>query len=158
MEPKFQHLPRLFQFSSEVKRRGSILLLALWAICFLSVLAVTLGLEVRQKVSLVGRLDERAKLRFISEAGIQKAIIYLRKNAAGAYYDSFRDTFVNNPTFFKDIDMAGGSFSVGGNFQNNLAGDVSFRYSLIDEKGKDQYQFCRSSHFGEVISGGFGVG
>lgn len=126
----------------EVKRRGSILILAMWAICFLSVLAVTLGLGVRQKVSLVQRLDERGRLRFISEMGIQKAIVEVRK-AAAKTYDSFGDTFANNSLVFKDVDMADSNLSVGYYFQDDLSGKVSFRYSLIDEEGKININFAK---------------
>jgi type II secretory pathway component PulK len=126
------------------------LILALWAICFLSVLAVILGVEVRQKVSLVARLDEMARLRFISEAGIQKTIVELRKHAWGAYYDSLSDTFTDNLSL-KDVDMADGSFSVGGYFQNDLAGDVSLRYSLIDEKGKININSASLSTLGKLF-------
>jgi len=143
MEMRLQNLPGLFQFPWASRRRGSILILALWAICFLSVLAIILGAEVRQKVSLAARLDEMAKLRFISEAGIQKAIVKVRKNAWGAAYDSFGDTFANNFLDFKDVNMGDGVFSIGYDFQDDLSGKVSFRYSLTDEKGKININFAK---------------
>ena len=51
--------------------RGSILVLALWSLCLLTAFAVITGYEVRQKIALVQRLDGRARLRLIGEAGVK---------------------------------------------------------------------------------------
>lgn len=91
---------------------------------------------------MAARLDERGRLRFMAEAGIQKAIVYIRKNAWGGLYDSFVDTFANNPSMFKDVAVAGGSFSVGDYFQGDLSGKEIFRYSLSDEKAKININFA----------------
>jgi type II secretory pathway component PulK len=141
MALRLQKLPEQFQSPLEVKRRGSILILALWAICFLSVLAVTLGVGVRQEVSLVQRLDERGRLRFISEMGVQKAIDEIKKTVA-KNYDSFGDTFANNFLVFNDVDMDKSDLSVGYDFLDDLSGKTSFRHSMIDEKGKININFA----------------
>jgi len=71
------YLRRVLSLSKD--RRSSILMLALWSLCILSVFAVILNYTVRQKVSLVRRLDSRDEVRLAAEAGVKKAIIYLKK-------------------------------------------------------------------------------
>ena len=65
---------------NRLNRHGAILILVLWAIGFLSVLALQMGMNIRQKMTLVQRLEERRQLHYIANAGIQKAIVLLRQN------------------------------------------------------------------------------
>ena len=44
---------------NRLNRHGAILILVLWAIGFLSVLALQMGMNIRQKMTLVQRLEER---------------------------------------------------------------------------------------------------
>ncbi|MFH0827385.1 MAG: hypothetical protein V1923_05860 [Candidatus Omnitrophota bacterium] len=71
---------RPFLFRSRTSdRRSSILMLALWSLCILSVFAVILNYTVRQKITFVRRLDSRDRAHLGAEAGVKKAIIYLKK-------------------------------------------------------------------------------
>jgi general secretion pathway protein K len=54
-------------------------MIALWSLCLLSSFAVIVGSEIRQKVTLVHRLDERDRLHFIAEAGATRAIFNLKE-------------------------------------------------------------------------------
>lgn len=130
--------------------KASILLLVLWSLSLLAVFSVVLGYGVRQKLSLVKRIDERERLHFIAEAGVKKALFELQKqNAQG--YNSLKDPISNDSVKFKDIHLEGGSFSVSYNFsrgsgipphseqvagKDERTGVLETRYGLSDEESK----------------------
>ena len=116
-------------------RRGSILIIAVWSICFLSTLAVILGLGVRQKLRLIQRLDERDRLHFIADAGVKRAIAELRKGKDNTF-DSFRDACANNPAVFQEIDIGGGKATVGYNLVDEPSGKQKVFYAPVDESRK----------------------
>ena len=115
--------------------RASILLLALWSLSLLTVFSVALGYGLRQKLSLVKRIDERERLRLIAEAGVRKALFELiRQETEGC--NSLKDPVSNDPELFKDAHLEGGSFSVSYNFMNEPEGVLETRYGLSDEESK----------------------
>ena len=118
-----------------LKGRGSILMLVLWSLCLLTAFAVILGYEVRQKASLIKRLDERDRCRFIAEAVAKKAISELKKEQVKSY-DSLNDKWSNNPAAFKDISVGGGTVDVSYNYTDTPSGNPEVRYGLVDEESK----------------------
>lgn len=77
-------------------------MLALWSLCILSVFAVILNYTVRQKISLVHRLDSRDRAHLAAEAGVKEAAIYLNKleEAAPKAYLALKDlTVLESKTF-----------------------------------------------------------
>ena len=115
--------------------KGSILLLVLWSLCLLGTFALILSYGVRQRLALVGRLDERDQLHFIAEAGVKKAIAQL-KNEESKTYDALKDGWSNNPGAFKDIELGEGRFSVTYNYLNEQSGFLETGYGLVDEESK----------------------
>lgn len=115
--------------------KGSILMLALWSLSLLAVFSVTLGYGVRQKLSLVKRIDERERLHLIAEAGVQKALFELKKQETEGY-NSLKDPISNDPAIFKDTYLEGGSSSVSYNFKDEHTGVLETRYGLSDEESK----------------------
>jgi general secretion pathway protein K len=112
-------------------RRGSIFVITLWTLLLLSSLALSLGVVVRQKVSLIARLSDRDNLYFITQAGINRAIAELRFEDLTPTYDSLSEGWANNPAIFKEVPMGIGSYTVG------VAGaEGSMRYGLVDEESK----------------------
>ena len=63
------------------KNAGTILILSLWSLGLLTVFSTQMGLNVRQKITLLSRLEARDKLYFLTESGIKKAIALLRADA-----------------------------------------------------------------------------
>ncbi|MDP2767637.1 MAG: hypothetical protein Q8O41_09350, partial [Candidatus Methanoperedens sp.] len=96
-------------FPAAAKRKGSILIVALWSLCLLSSFAVILNYQIRQELVLANRLEQRGKLRLIAEAGVAKAIMEL-KNDPEKTYHSLGDSWSNNPGAFKDIQVGDGEF------------------------------------------------
>lgn len=114
--------------------KGSVLVMALWALMLLTVFAVQLGVSVRQKITLARRLDERDQLFYIAEAGIKKAIAELRKIEELLEVNTQINLWKDNAESFKDIPVGEGSFSV----TCPAAGDDmdGQRYGLGDEGAK----------------------
>ena len=108
--------------------KGSVLALCLWVICFLSFLAVTLSYQVRQRLSLVKRLDERDKLHLLADAALKRSAAVIKKEPPDGY-DYLQEGWSDNPLIFKDVFASGGAFSVCYN-------DTITRYGLIDEERK----------------------
>ena len=83
-------------------RRGSLLILSLWALLFLSTLAVTLAFGARQKIQLALRLEHRVSLQSIAEAGAYRAIHEILRDPDVAF-DVFADSWATNSPAFRDV-------------------------------------------------------
>jgi len=114
---------------------GSVLLLALWSLCLLTVFAIYLGYSVRQKILLIDIINSRDSLHFIAEAGVKKAIAELNKKEPSEY-DALNEAWSNNPDIFKEINIGLGMFSVGYNYLDYQSGNQQTRYGLVDEERK----------------------
>lgn len=111
-------------------RKASVLILALWSICLLSVFAVILSYTIRQRISLVERLKELEELSLIAEAGIKKTIFYLLKTLPEETPSNARGIWGENPAFFKNMAIGEGICNIGYEMEKN------FYYGLIDEERK----------------------
>lgn len=120
-------------FKSKPCKKSSILIITLWSLCSLSVFAVILAYEVRQKITLVKRLDERSKLRLIAEAGIKAAISKLKKEEVKTY-DSLQDAWSNDISAFKDINLDAGRYNIC--YNNNGSAVIETRWGIVDEERK----------------------
>lgn len=110
-------------------------MLALWSLCLLSTFAVILGYGVRQKVMLASRLDDRAKLSLIAEAGIVRAITEVKRELPKSY-DAINDYWSINIDAFKDIPLGDGRFNVYNEYINDKSGLMEVRFGLVDEERK----------------------
>lgn len=131
---KSASLPGPLPYLSAGKFKGSILILTLWSICTLSVLAVALSYQVRQKIMLIKRLDERSSLRLIADAGLKTAIVELMKENL-KNYDALQDSWSNNPFVFKGININVGTCDI---CYNNYSGQAKekIKFGLVDEERK----------------------
>ena len=140
MALKFISLPRQLVSRSAVRsqgnREGSILIIALWSLCLLATFAVILGYEVRQKLTLIQRLDERDKLYLISEAGIKKAIVQIKKEKPENNF-TLNNPLSNNASLFKDMEIDDGKANICYNYY--IEGEPArweTRYGVSDEESK----------------------
>ncbi len=117
------------------RQKGSILIIALWSVCFLAVFAVYLGYGVRQKILLVQRLQERSKLSYAADAGIKKAIIMLQKSVSDSY-DTFNSLWSNDTASFKDISLGDCLYTVSYNYYDEARRVTVVRYGMVDEESK----------------------
>lgn len=89
------------------KQKGTILIMVLWAISFLTVLAVTISVGVRQQITLASRLEHRAVLRRAAESGISLAVGLVQNvlsQSADFYWDrTNKQQLMNNPSLLKQV-------------------------------------------------------
>jgi len=97
--------------------KGSILLITFWALSFLSFFALIMGVTARQKMALADRLNQRANLRVIASAGIEKAVSVLKRPDMDQETDSFKEPWT-------------------GGFENVNLGGAVFNVSIVDEERK----------------------
>lgn len=114
--------------------RGSILIIVLWTLFLLTTFAVELGVIVRQKMTLMNRLDTQDKLLFIAEAGVKKAIAELRKDDSMPEADALSEPWGNNDVNFRDIQVDGGAFNV--YYEEKTWRAVQRRFGVADEESK----------------------
>jgi type II secretory pathway component PulK len=96
----------------KTKLRGSILVMALWALSILSIFALLLGASVRQKLTLGDRLDTFDTLQSIAYSGVEQGRSLLKADV-DIGYDALTKEWARKSPSFKETKMAGGSFSLG---------------------------------------------
>lgn len=112
---------------------GSIFILAVWSLFFLSMLALAVNAYVRPQLDLAGRLKDRSAAYYLAKAGVEKAILEINRDVTSTY-DALKEPWSNNEEAFKQINLGDGSFSV---FNHPVGGpDYDSRYGLADEERK----------------------
>ena len=120
---------------SAVKKKASILIVALWSLCLLSAFAVILNYQIRQSLTLANRLDQRSRLRLIAQAGLARGITELKNDPEKAF-DYLGDTWNNSPGAFKDIEVGDGKFSLIYSYPDIKEGLMLTGYGCVDEESK----------------------
>lgn len=119
-----------------MNQKGSILILALWAVSLLAVMAVSIGAGVRQKLTLVNRLEQADEAHALAAAGVEKARSVLRVQDLTETYDKLTEDWASSKGFFKEVPLANGTFSVTRTFVNDKTGEKGTAYGLTDEQSK----------------------
>jgi len=118
--------------------KGSVLILSLWVLMLLTTFVTVIGLNVRQRITLASRLEERNRLHHITEAGVKLAIAFLRvdvkANPAGQSAESKAARF-NNPDLFARVELDEGLAFVGTESVDH-SGKTLLQYGLMDEERK----------------------
>lgn len=115
-------------------RKGSVFIVALWSLCLLTTFVVYSGLTVRQKLSFIDRLNKRDSMHFIGEAGVNSAILELRRKDVEDNYYALNEAWSNNPSSFKDRSVGVGSFTI--SYVCGEKNSQEARYGILDETGK----------------------
>ncbi len=122
------------------KKEGTILILAIWALGLLGFLTVSLGAQIRQKMTLVSRLEQRQDLYWLAKSGVAKAMYIFyeaHKNKAGTRTPPAvrRIQWMNNPAVFKDASRGPGSFELKyRSEEESAAGRARVLYGFTDEE------------------------
>jgi general secretion pathway protein K len=74
MESNLKRLPGPLASRSRIEQKASILIITLWSLFLLTAFTVILGYGVRQKITLLKRLEERARLRYLGDSNLKIAI------------------------------------------------------------------------------------
>ncbi len=123
-----------------LSRRGSLLVVTLWVLLILSIFAAAVGLAVRQRLQVVGRLETRQKLRDISEAGVKRALEVLGRKLKPVVFDALRESWSANERELANVPLANGFFSVVYDSPEGL------RYGMVDEERKINLNLVSSRH------------
>lgn len=124
-------------------KKGSVLILTLWILSFLTVFAVGLGRNVSGQLRLASHLQDRLKMYYLARAGIERAIGELQLSDETPHYDSLNERWSNNEEAFKDIPLNGGYITVSYQLKDELpesqgsqeSEGITF-YGLMDESSK----------------------
>ncbi len=118
-------------------QRGVILIYALWVLVFLTILAVGGAAGIRQKIIVLQKLDERARLAHLLDAGVKYTAVHIRQtlDATGfVYTPSVKADLHNNPEIFSRLFL--------GNDEAQCAytiydyGLPTVRFGVVDEERK----------------------
>ena len=115
-------------------KRGSILIIVLWALFFLSMLAVAVSAYIRPQLALAGKLKDRTKLYYLAKAGVKRAIWEIQNDETDLC-DALKEPWSNNEDAFKEVELGEGSFSVQ-RIAYSGQGIEEIKYGLIDEERK----------------------
>jgi len=119
---------------SRTNVRGSTLIIALWSLFLLTIFAIQLGVIVRQKVTLIHRLENRDARYLIAEAGVKQAVVQLRKEDAFFDADFLGERWNDQPDTFREIRVGKGTFTVSYDYRDEKNPRVM--YGMQDEEGK----------------------
>jgi type II secretory pathway component PulK len=115
--------------------RGSILIVALWSLFFLSVLAVAVNAYVASNLNTAAKIKNRAQLFCLAEASLRLAMAHIANGAASSC-DTLKDPWNSSEELFKDIACGEiGSFSIK-HIVYDAPGKEEYIYGLIDEERK----------------------
>ncbi|NLE64330.1 MAG: general secretion pathway protein GspK, partial [Elusimicrobia bacterium] len=115
-----------------------ILIVALWTLLFLTVLAVSAGMGTRQKIILLGRLQDRAEVQGALEAGIKKGVSLLMddlENNQFLYSPDGKQRRHHNPDELSGIRVGDVTVDVVCRQAFGAGGLVREIYGLCDEQG-----------------------
>lgn len=119
------------------RRRGFVLIFALWVLGFLTVLAVNVAFGVRQKIILVRKMDERSRMHYLLEAAAAQTGAYIRQQMAQAqstYTLGSKMGLHNDPAVFADIALKEDHAQVGYTLYDE--GATAARFGVVDEERK----------------------
>lgn len=117
-------------------KRGSVLIAVLWSLFFLAALALVINISVTPQLGLAARLRDRAIVRYLAKAGVQRAIIEVRADETEEY-DALNEPWNGHEEAFKEIVLADdGYFTLEYSLPADESGISEKRYGLIDEERK----------------------
>ncbi|MFH1800500.1 MAG: hypothetical protein ABH891_06620 [Candidatus Omnitrophota bacterium] len=106
-------------------------------IAILTILSVSIGEHVRQKISLADRLDRRNWLCGVSEVGIFQTLYKLRqKKEADEGYHSLNDTYTSGKKDFSNVAVGEATYTISYPYRDVKDGEFKTHYGVEDEEGK----------------------
>lgn len=126
--------------SYRLRDRGSIFIVALWALFILGALAAAVNSYIWPQLRLARKVSERAKLHYLAKAALKRAILEISQDRIDSY-DALKDSWSNNEEAFKDIRLADERFSISYSVSDDAEASTpdaeeAIRYGLIDEERK----------------------
>jgi general secretion pathway protein K len=114
-----------------------VLVFALWVLGILTILAVSVAAGIRQKIFLVGRLDERSHMNYLLEAAVKKTAGYIHEQmetGSFAFTPAVKMNLINNADELSSIGL--GSDKAGVGYVINNGDKTVLRWGVVDEESK----------------------
>lgn len=122
------------------RTEGSVVVLVLWLLLFVSLITAAVGFNVRLRLRQVGQLETREKLRNLADAGVEKARYMLAfREDQKAKPDLLNGPWSASPPDFRGISIGPGIFSVeypAEKRPKEWKDPEDMRYGLCDEERK----------------------
>ena len=109
--------------------RGSILLFVVWTVTLLSLFAASVASHATAALGLTERLSERLRAAYVARGAAQYAALALEMDDS-ASSDGFEELWSDNPGFFMDHPVGGGTFRI---TAEEPLPEGQTRYGLTDE-------------------------
>ncbi len=115
-------------------KNGSILILTVWVLSFLTIFAIGMGSIVSSQLNLASYFKDRLTMYYLAKAGVERATVELitDKNKT---YDTLNEDLTNNESFFKEVPLDTGYFSVSYHLKDKTGIDEIF-YGAEDEASR----------------------
>ncbi len=120
------------------RNRGMVLIFALWVLGILTILAVSLAAGIRQKITLIGRLDERSRMNYLLQAAVKKTAGYIHlqmEDSSFEFTPTVKAHLLNNTDALTRIDFKYDSAGVGYLISTGDK-DTELRWGVVDEESK----------------------
>jgi general secretion pathway protein K len=117
-------------------RRGMVLIFALWVLGVLTILAVSVAAGIRQKISLVARLDERSRMNYLLQAAVKKTAGYIHQQmeeSSFVFTSAVKANLLNNADELSSIRLRADRAGVG---YVSVEDGKSLRWGVVDEESK----------------------
>jgi len=115
-------------------KSGSILILTVWVLSFLTIFAIGMGSIVSSQLNLASYFKDRLTMYYLAKAGVERATVELITDR-NKTYDTLNEDLTNNESFFKEIPLDTGYFSVSYYLKDKTGIDEVF-YGAEDEASK----------------------
>jgi len=115
-------------------KNGSVLILTIWVLSFLTIFAIGMGGIVSSQLNLASYFKDRLTIYYLAKAGIERATVELITDRDKTY-DTLNEDLTNNESFFKDVLLDTGYFNVSYRLEDKNGLDEVF-YGAEDESSR----------------------
>jgi len=120
-------------------QKGSVFILAVWVLMFLSVLAVVFGSISRSEINVLNTLKDRGAVYDLSSSGVLMMTdilsSYSRRDITPEV-DSLNDFWADDSSLFGLHEMGEGTFAIEYKYKDNVTDVISSKFGAFDEERK----------------------
>lgn len=126
-------LPTIRSSAATGSRAGSVLILALWTLFFLSALAIAVGVRVSSGVDLARRVQDDTTAFYLARAAVEAVILSAAADTNA--WDGLDTPWHHDEKAYRDVPLGGGSYSISYEM-DGLQGKKNVYYGVTGEESK----------------------